>query len=36
MYRAFVSDLKGNIFKDTYELRDTKKQAEEYLKGLMV
>lgn len=36
MYRAFVSDLQGNIFQDTYELLDTKKQAEQYLKGLMV
>lgn len=34
MYRAFVSDLQGNIIQDTYELLDTKKLAEQYLTKL--
>ena len=31
MYRAFISDLNGNIIKDSFRLVDTKKQAEQYL-----
>jgi len=35
MYRAFISDMNGNVIKDTYRLVDTKKEAEKYLNGIM-